>query len=170
MRYVANAADAAFQDALLALFQLHGQVLEAADAMSADVGLSGARWQVLRVVAREPMTVSQVARRLTLQRQSVQRSVDQLAADGLVELRANRDHQRASLVALSGQGAATLDRLEARRSAWIARALRGFDRERLDVLREALAELSGRLDKATARERSEAAPARSRPGRRLVAA
>ena len=51
----------AFQDVLLALFRLHGQVLHAADVMSADAGLSGARWQVMKVVARRPMTVSQVA-------------------------------------------------------------------------------------------------------------
>jgi hypothetical protein len=34
----------AFQDVLLALFRLHGKVLHAADVMSADAGLSGARW------------------------------------------------------------------------------------------------------------------------------
>ena len=74
----ARTTDDAFQDVLLALFRLHGQVLHAADVMSADAGLSGARWQVMKVVARRPMTVSQVARRLGLQRQSVQRTVDGL--------------------------------------------------------------------------------------------
>ena len=39
----ARTTDDAFQDVLLALFQLHGQVLHAADVMSADARLSGAR-------------------------------------------------------------------------------------------------------------------------------
>jgi len=70
----ARTTDDAFQDVLLAMFRLHGHVLHAADVMSADAGLSGARWQVMKVVARRAMTVSQVARRLGLQRQSVQRT------------------------------------------------------------------------------------------------
>jgi DNA-binding transcriptional ArsR family regulator len=82
----ARATDDAFQDVLLALFRLHGQVLHAADVMSADAGLSGARWQVMKVVSRRPMTVSQVARRLGLQRQSVQRTADGLREQGLAEV------------------------------------------------------------------------------------
>ena len=46
----ARTTDDAFQDVLLALFRLHGQVLHAADVMSADAGLSGARWQGLAEV------------------------------------------------------------------------------------------------------------------------
>ncbi|MCS6801008.1 MAG: hypothetical protein RMM58_04235 [Chloroflexota bacterium] len=37
-------ASEAFQAVLLALFQLHGEVLQAADALSAELGSSGARW------------------------------------------------------------------------------------------------------------------------------
>ena len=53
-----RANDDAFQDVLLALFRLHGQVLHAADVMSADAGLSGARWQVVKIVGRRPMTIA----------------------------------------------------------------------------------------------------------------
>jgi DNA-binding MarR family transcriptional regulator len=100
MSSATRTTDDAFQDVLLALFQLHGSVLEAADAMSGGFGLTGARWQVLKVAARQSLTVSQIALRLGLKRQSVQRTVDQLAALRLVELQPNVHHQRAGLVSL----------------------------------------------------------------------
>ena len=64
MSSATRTTDDAFQDVLLALFQLHGRVLEAADAMSGGFGLTGARWQVMKVAARQSLTVSQIARRL----------------------------------------------------------------------------------------------------------
>jgi DNA-binding MarR family transcriptional regulator len=143
--------DDAFQDVLLALFRLHGQVLHAADVMSADVGLSGARWQVMKVVARRPLTVSQVARRLGLQRQSVQRTADSLREHGLAEVLPNVDHVRAGLLVLSTAGRRTLEPLEQRQQAWLARCLRGANRAELDAAAASLASLADRVEKATAR-------------------
>jgi DNA-binding MarR family transcriptional regulator len=171
-----RSADDAFQDVLLALFQLHGRVLEAADVMSGGFGLTGARWQVMKVAARQALTVSQIARRLGLKRQSVQRTVDQLAGQGLVELAPNADHQRASLVGLSAEGKRILAALESRQQAWLGRCLRGLGPAELESLARSLGELSERVGQATSRERR---PAASSPGsrrppaggrRRLVAA
>ncbi len=128
-----RATDDAFQDVLLALFRLHGQVLHAADVMSADAGLSGARWQVMKVVARRPMTVSQVARRLGLQRQSVQRTADGLREQGLAEVLPNVDHARAGLIGLSAAGRRTLEALQRRQQAWLDRCLRGATRADMDA-------------------------------------
>jgi len=168
-------ADDALQDVLLALFQLHGRVLEAADVMSGGVGLTGARWQVMKVAARQSLTVSQIARRLGLKRQSVQRTVDQLAGQGLVEIRPNADHQRAGLVALSTQGRRRLTSLESRQQAWSARCLRGLGRGELERLARSLASLVERVEAATEQERETlpagtARHARSGVRRRLVAA
>jgi len=168
-------ADDALQDVLLALFQLHGRVLEAADVMSGSVGLTGARWQVMRVAARQALTVSQIARRLGLKRQSVQRTVDQLTGQGLVELQPNVDHQRAGLVALSAQGRRLLAALESRQQAWSSRCLRGLGRNELERLAGSLAALVERVEFATEQERA-ALPAgttrsaRSGVRRRLVGA
>jgi DNA-binding MarR family transcriptional regulator len=173
----ARTADDAFQDVLLAMFRLHGQVLHAADVMSADAGLSGARWQVMKVVARRPMTVSQVARRLGLQRQSVQRTADGLCERGLAEVLPNLDHQRAGLVGLTAAGRRTLDALQQRQGAWLGRCLKGATRAELDRVAESLAGLADRVEAATRREQIESegrgAP-RARPAsgvrRRLTAA
>ena len=159
-------ADDAFQDVLLGLFQLHGHVLDAADVMSGGFGLTGARWQVMKVAARQSLTVSQIARRLGLKRQSVQRTVDQLAGQGIVELQPNVDHLRAALVVLSGEGRRVLATLETRQQAWLARCLRGVPRHELEKLARSLATLAGRVESATDRERAADAAAGGRRGRR----
>ena len=161
--------DDAFQDVLLGLFQLHGRVLEAADVMSGGFGLTGARWQVMKVAARQSLTVSQIARRLGLKRQSVQRTVDQLAEQGLVELQPNVDHLRAGLVALSGEGRRILAALESRQQAWLGRCLRGLTRAELERLAASLGTLAGRVESATDRERAADAAGAERSGRRPAA-
>jgi DNA-binding MarR family transcriptional regulator len=162
----ARTTEDAFQDVLLALFRLHGQVLHAADVMSGGVHLSGARWQVMKVIARRPMTVSQVARRLGLQRQSVQRTADGLREQGLAEVLPNVDHLRAGLIGLSAEGRRTLEMLQERQRTWLGRCLRGASRAELDAVAASLSVLADRVEKATARE--QAAPvngATSRPRR-----
>jgi DNA-binding MarR family transcriptional regulator len=162
-----------FQDVLLALFQLHGQVLHAADTMSGEFELTGARWQVMKVVARQPMTASQIARRLGLQRQSVQRTVDSIRQQGLVEVRPNMDHVRAGLIALSDEGRRVLTALEQHQQAWLSRCMRGLTRSELEQVAGSLGELTSRVERATAREKDEK-PARTRAPsgvrRRLVTA
>jgi DNA-binding MarR family transcriptional regulator len=166
MSSATRTTDDAFQDVLLALFQLHGRVLEAADAMSGGFGLTGARWQVMKVAARQSLTVSQIARRLGLKRQSVQRTVDQLARQQLVELRPNVDHLRAGLVMLTDEGRRVLAALESRQQAWLGRCLRGLARNDLEQLAKSLGALAGRVDAATAREPGVDEPRGGRRGRR----
>jgi len=158
--------DDAFQDVLLGLFQLHGRVLEAADVMSGGFGLTGARWQVMKVAARRALTVSQIARRLGLKRQSVQRTVDQLVTQGIVELQPNVDHLRAGLVALSDEGRRILAALEGRQRAWLGRCLRGLTRAELERLADSLTALAGRVESATDRERAADVEGTDRRGRR----
>ena len=110
------------------------------------------------------MTVSQVARRLGLQRQSVQRTVDHMRGHGLVEILPNQDHRRAGLVAPSVEGRRILALLQERQQAWLGRCLRGVSRAELDGLAAALADMAARVERATARERAD--PADDTPARR----
>jgi DNA-binding MarR family transcriptional regulator len=158
-----NKLESAFQAVMPALFQLHGHVLEAADLMSADFGLTGARWQVLRVAARQPLTVSQIARRLGLKRQSVQRTVNQLSVQRLVSLEPNVNHLRASLVSLSAEGRRVLAALDARQRAWLARCLEGNSPAGLLRLARSLQALTVRVEVATERERAARTSRTARP-------
>ena len=157
MSNATRTTDDAFQEVLLALFRLHGQVLHAADVMSADAGLTGARWQVLKVIARRPMTVSQIARRIGLQRQSVQRTADSLREQGLAEVLPNVDHLRAGLLGLSAEGRRTLAVLQERQQSWLGRCLRGATRAELDAVSASLSSLADRVERATERELAEPA-------------
>lgn len=89
---------------ILELFPLHGALLAAGDSLSSEVGLSSALWQVLGALKEKPRTVSQIGRVMGLTRQSVQRSVNILNEDGLIELLPNPDHQTSPLVRMTGKG------------------------------------------------------------------
>jgi DNA-binding MarR family transcriptional regulator len=123
----------------------------------------------MKVAARQALTVSQIARRLGLKRQSVQRTVDQLAAQGIVELQPNVDHLRAGLVVLSDEGRRVLAALELRQQAWLGRCLRGVSRAELERLAQSLATLATRVESATDRERAADPAGTDRSGRGAAA-
>lgn len=94
-------AGAAFTELILELFRLNGCVLAEGDRLTAPEGLSSARWQVMGAIDEGPQTVSGIARRMGLTRQSVQRTVNELARSGIVRMLENPDHKRAKLVDLA---------------------------------------------------------------------
>ena len=100
--------------------RLHGLWLTAGDRLTHPLGLSSARWQVLGALhlAGEPLPVAYLARHMGLTRQSVQRTVDLLAADGLVAFADNPHHRRAKLVRFTPQGRRTMDEVYRLQSAW----------------------------------------------------
>lgn len=100
--------------------RLHGRLVTASDRMAKDLGLTGARWQLLSVISRgqASYTVSELARWMGLARQSVQRLADALADEGLVAFRDNPKHRRAQLLELTAQGRRLLGRLDERRFRW----------------------------------------------------
>jgi DNA-binding MarR family transcriptional regulator len=138
-------------EVILGTFRANGLLLGAGDLLSAEEGLTSARWQVLGALAlaERPLTVPQVARRMGLTRQSVHVTVNRLVADGLVELEPNADHRRSQLARLTELGRAkyrTMDELEA---AWVNRLAEGLSRSQLETAARVLGELSARLEATT---------------------
>ena len=66
-------------------------------------------------VADGPASVAQVARTMGLTRQSVQRTADLLAADGLVRYTDNPHHRRAKLVTMTSKARQGLDYMQRQR-------------------------------------------------------
>ena len=95
----------------LAVFRVHGQMLEVSERLAGPVGLTAARWQVLGAVLPEPLPVSGIARVMGLTRQGVQRTADLLVEQGLAEYRPNPAHQRAKLLAATEAGRAAVQRI-----------------------------------------------------------
>lgn len=116
------------------VLRLHGRLIAAGDMMTADLGLTSARWQVLGTIVflERPQTVAGLARNLGLTRQSVQRVINDLVREGLLTLHANPEHKRARLILLTDRGREVYAAAERRRIPWteaIADGLADYDVE-----------------------------------------
>jgi DNA-binding MarR family transcriptional regulator len=88
-----------------AAFRRHG------DLLAGPQGQTQARWQVLRLASSDIYTVPQIARRLGVSRQSVQRLADVLIQEGLAKAADNPDHSASPLLILTPVGRGVLQRL-----------------------------------------------------------
>ena len=94
------------------VYELAGLSRTTSEVIANDVGgQTVARWHVMSTVSQQQLTVPDIARRLGLARQSVQRVVDDLVASGHLERRTNPAHRRSPLVELTRRGHASLRRL-----------------------------------------------------------
>lgn len=107
-----------FTDLVLEVFRLNGRLLSAGDRLSKTVGLTSARWQVLGAIEDQGRSVAQIARKMGLARQNVQRLADALERKGIVVYAPNPDHRRAKLVSLTERGKKALQELGRRQAAW----------------------------------------------------
>jgi DNA-binding MarR family transcriptional regulator len=135
---------------VLEVFRLNGRIIASGDALVGRIGLTSARWQVLGAIALQagPVPVVRIADAMGLARQSVQRTVDALAEEGLVVFRANPHHRRAKLVALTAKGSALYRSAMRLQRPWAARLAAGIDANALHAASSVLRKLRARLDGA----------------------
>ncbi len=107
----------ALTELMLEVFRVNGDLLAEGNRLTSPVGQTSARWQVLGAI-RQPRTVADIARNMGLARQSVQRTADVLAGDGLVEFAENPAHRRAKLLRLSPLGERVLAEITDRQVEW----------------------------------------------------
>jgi DNA-binding MarR family transcriptional regulator len=100
------------------MIQLTRLFTAAGERLTRPAGQTLARWLVLAEVKEGPATVAEIARRLRLARQSVQRIADLLEHDGLAAYEDNPRHRRAKLLRLTPDGHATLRAIEIKQRAW----------------------------------------------------
>lgn len=117
----ASDAGTALTDVVLATFRLNGRLLDAAQGMAAEGGLTAAWWQVIGGVLDEPRPVAEVARRMGMTRQSVQRIADVLVERGVAEYRPNPAHRRAKLLACTEAGYWAVRRISLAQHPWADR-------------------------------------------------
>jgi DNA-binding MarR family transcriptional regulator len=105
-------------DETVALFH---RLRAAAEQVHGQGELSAARRGVLRSLDRlGPQTVPQLARARPVSRQHIQMLVNQLAAEGHVELADNPAHQRSRLVRLTRQGKSLVEAMNHREQKLLA--------------------------------------------------
>jgi DNA-binding MarR family transcriptional regulator len=108
----------AFTDLLGQVIGLTRRFTSAGEALARPAGQTLARWLVLEMIQDDPATVAEIARRLYLARQGVQRLADLLVRDGLAVYEANPRHRRAKLLRITPRGRATLWTIQAAQRAW----------------------------------------------------
>ncbi len=131
-----------------AVFQANGKLLATGDHLSMEFDLTGARWQVLGALQLEnrPLTVAQIARRMGLQRQSVQRLVDIMVKQGVLTTLPNPEHKRAKLIDFTVKGMKVRDQLIAVHGHWTETLLQEFSEEELQLATRVLRKLLDKLD------------------------
>lgn len=140
-----TASGAAFTELVLQVFHLNGLLLAAGDRLTRELGLTSARWQVMGALNADELTAAQIARNMGLKRQSVQRLVDVLAAEGIVSFKPNPHHRRAKLVRLTETGRDKYEQISQIQVQWSNRLSRGLDAKRLEETVSLLRDLEGRL-------------------------
>jgi DNA-binding MarR family transcriptional regulator len=112
------------------IFELAGRFREQGETIAQTVGQTQARWQVMSAASADPLTVPQIARRLGVTRQNVQRIADLLVKENWAAFETNPDHKGSPFLVLSPRGQAALAKITkaARQShAQLARKLAGSD-------------------------------------------
>ena len=126
-------------EVVIATFRLNARLMDAAQRLAAEGGLTAAWWQVLGGILDEPRTVPEIGRRMGMTRQGVQRVADLLVEHGLAEYRSNPAHRRAKLVACTEAGYWAVRRISLAQHPW---ANRIGERLAAGELRDALATMN----------------------------
>jgi DNA-binding MarR family transcriptional regulator len=108
------------------------------DALTRPLGQTEVRWAVLSVLSGGARTVPQVARRLGVTRQSVQRVANLLAAEGFIERVVNPDNARSPLFRLTRHGEEVLTAITRAADPWLRRVGKELSLEDLRRARAAL--------------------------------
>jgi DNA-binding MarR family transcriptional regulator len=134
---------------ILEVFRFNGRLLAAGDKLVAGLGLSSARWQVLGAIALSPTAepVARLARNMGLARQGVQRIVNELAKEGIVELHANPHHRRANLIVLTTRGRAIYDQSMRLQTPWAETLAEGIEAADLVSATRTIQNLRERLER-----------------------
>jgi DNA-binding MarR family transcriptional regulator len=139
-----------FTEIVLEVFRLNRLLLDAGDALTAPVGLTSARWQVLGIVEHGPAPVAQVARAMGLTRQAVQETANGLEAEGFIEFAPNPRHRRAKLLVMTPKGDAAMEMVRRRHAAWVNELAERHRAAPLESVVSALSEIRTTLEESIA--------------------
>ena len=145
MRHTPSGAN--FTDLILEMFRLNGALIAAGNHLVEDLGLTSARWQVLGGLTDGPASVADIARKMGLTRQSVQRIADRLMEEGFAATAPNPAHRRAKLYTLTSHGEAVMAEVSRRQIEWSNRIAEAIDSEDLAAALSVMTKLRQRLEK-----------------------
>ena len=93
------------------IYELAGHFRASGEEIARTIGQTQARWQVMSAASADPRTVPQIARRLGVTRQNVQRIADLLVAENWASFENNPDHRGSPYLMLNKRGRTALEQL-----------------------------------------------------------
>ncbi len=126
---------------ILDMLQLDGALRSHAEGMTAMQGQTPARWKVLTAAGCDVRTVPQIARRMGLTRQAVQRIANQLVQQGLATFVENPEHRGSPILRLTHEGTAIDDAISDRHARWSNQVARNLDERKMKAALEAIHDL-----------------------------
>ncbi len=138
-----------FSDIVLEVFKLGGILISKGDQMGMEYGVTSARWKILGAIflAGEPQTVPQIAKRMGLTRQAVQRLVDAMQKDDLLLFHKNPDHKRAKLIDLTDLGKEIFIKLDEKQSKQAIAHSSNLSQAELETALSVLKKMSDAIDR-----------------------
>ena len=128
------------------IYELAGRFRDQGETIAAAVGQTQARWQVMSAASADPRTVPQIARRLGVTRQNVQRIADLLVAEKSATYEPNPDHKNSPYLVLSQNGQTALAGISTAAQAYHARIVRRLGGADLAPLHRSLRRLLDAAD------------------------
>lgn len=108
-------------EAILETFKLNGLLVTTGDQLIKELGLTSARWKVLGALSYSEgtITVPDIAREMGQTRQAVQRLVNEMIEDELIEPLDNPKHKRAKLLSLTDKGQDAFRKVMEKQIPWV---------------------------------------------------
>lgn len=129
-----------------------GLLIDQYQRQVAELELTFAQAQVLRVLRRAPVTTGQLAEELQISAPAITQLTDRLCRKGYIERRAAADDRRCVIVALTDEGRELVDEFRRRRKEVLGGALAQLnedERRRAVEVLEKMAEVMGEAAGAT---------------------
>ena len=98
------------------------------------------------VAAKRPQPVAWIARDMGANRQNIQRIVNDLERDGLVEFQPDPHRRRAQLVVLTEKGAKAYDDAMRLQAPWMNELSEGLQREDMEATHRVISTLARKLN------------------------
>ncbi|MCX7206880.1 MAG: MarR family transcriptional regulator [Proteobacteria bacterium] len=130
----------------LTTFALNGLFLDVAEQLAAPAGLTATRWQVIGAVLKEPLTQSEIARRMGITRQSVRRTSLQLVEEGMLHFTSNPSNRKAMLLQPTEKGYGAIKKIKPQHAAFAKRLEERLGKEQMQKILDAMAELRQTLE------------------------
>lgn len=139
-----------FTELFAEAFRFKAALERVGDEMALPAGQTCSRWRVLSAAGERPRPIPEIARRMGLTRQAVQRLADLLVEAHLATYQPNPVHARSANLRLTPRGQTALHQINSFQIRWSNRMVNGLARKDLETMLRTLRRLIERLERTPA--------------------